>query len=86
MNEGMRSAWYHLREISNRIYEVVFPEYPEIGIVVVVICLLSFVLYLLRGNVTMAIKSGIGGFLLLTFLLFSFHELIRLVHHINPYG
>jgi len=71
--------------VSNRIYDVVFPEFPEIGIAVLAICLLSFLLYLVRGNVTMALKSGIGGFLLLTFLLFSFHEFIRLVRHLNPY-
>lgn len=60
------------------IFAHVFPEYPEIGVAVVVISLGTFLYYVLRGRFHAAPKMALSIFACLVFLFYALHWLAKL--------
>jgi hypothetical protein len=75
----MLSSW--MRFLSKWItkgYEFVFPEFPKIGIAVLILSALFLVYYACRGRFSSALKMSGSILMLMTVLLYAAHLLIKI--------
>jgi hypothetical protein len=73
--------WAHQAfEAITGLFIYIFPEYPKIGSVVVILSLIMFLVYLVRGRLQSAGRLAISTFLTLVVLLYTTHCLIKLFH------
>ncbi len=70
----------YVSSIAMLIYSFVFPEYPEIGLAVVLISAVLFAYYTAKGSAKSAAKLALSVFVTLSFLLYVLHCLIKIYH------
>lgn len=75
------SVWaQQLSTLIVAIFEYIFPEYPKVGLAVVVTAVIFLVYYSLRGRFDFALKMAGSTLVTLIFLLYVAHILIKLFH------
>jgi len=81
MLSDVLSAWVQRASelILNATYYV-FPEYPQIGLAVVITVLLFFAYYLVQMKLVAGFKISFIILMALSFVLFVIHLMIKLYH------
>jgi hypothetical protein len=60
-------------------FQLIFPEFPAVGLVVCLLAFFLFAFYLIRAGLKAALKISIVTFAIMIFTLYSVHTLYRIV-------
>jgi hypothetical protein len=62
------------------LFHYIFPEYPKSGLAVFITAAIFFVYYLVQKKPAAALKMAVSTILVLSFVLFAIHCLIKVYH------
>jgi hypothetical protein len=67
-------------DLLNVVFEYIFPEFPRIGIFLVMLCGALFLFYCFKGGPQQGAKVAIGIFIAAVFFLYLLHTILRLAN------
>ncbi len=80
LQDFIKLELFAIGEWLKQLFELIFPEYPYVGVLLAVLAAALFIGYLFRSGFMAALKVSLTAFIGISIVLFVLHHLNKVFH------